>query len=126
MTPESNFYIFWTNTVWLKGFSLSPTQPNQTLKKIFWCFWGLVKISTLPIKLTLPLKALPVLQPPLSSTAPFARGLQCRCAFEVSRKRKEMTLSYTQVIIFTGFSASNPEMTTKEKYSQHKFHPGKC
>lgn len=43
MTPESNFYIFWTNTVWLKGFSLSPTQPNQTLKNFFLVFLGLGK-----------------------------------------------------------------------------------
>lgn len=29
MTPGSKFYIFWTNTVWLTGFFLSPTQPNH-------------------------------------------------------------------------------------------------
>lgn len=133
MTPESKFYIFWTNTVWLKGVFLI-TNPTKPLRN---CFGVLgvgkeLKTQTLPIKLTLPLKALPVLQPPPRSTgppqkAPFARGSSAGVHAKCQGKgRKEMTLGYTPVMIFTGFAASNPKMTTKEKYSRCKFHPGRC
>lgn len=45
------------------------------------------------------------------------RSVSPRRAVFLGKGRKEMTLSYIEATIFTGFAASKPKMTTKEKYS---------